>query len=1132
MISSTIKLLEDLNAIKTKINHLQIKDAYLDKVFREAQNDINRQFQAKITDLENELRNKITQAEINRNNYLAQINNSSNSLTGIISLLPAEYDARLNKLMRKPKQTNPQAELSFNEIDSIIKKIKDDTFIASLKRMFHLQGYKSKNRMLSELLTNIEKSILFLQREERNCHLVFENNKTEAQSQFEASKNKAEKKRDKDYRNNQRLNNAGREELNNEIVQLHSDPMVIDFANYLTATAKKIGAFADWTQYAPAVEYPEELMLGGIQVPLDFPPSLDESLGEVLPYTDAGRKTITLPLCAGLEAPLKLIITYLPETKDKVMTGVQNIILHLLRFMPDKTFKITYIDPIGHGSNLGKLQKLYGISSDICKKTYASNEDIYARLKVLEAFVDKTNVKLGGLSSVHQYNMNKDLHIERHIVIINDYPEVFSDRRFWEIMRTLLNNADRCGISFIFTADKDKVKDIPQEMKNYLRIESEGAELMACFDSERYSFIFDDTRPHCDAFLDKYKQVHEERAKVDNNIFNYFDLSVAPSYEAESTELLEIPFALDNRGRLISLKLGGESSAHALLSGDTGSGKSRTLNAIINSIIMNYHPEDVELMLVDYKKVEFAPYIENPPPHIRIIALEKDPEFTFSFLDMLYQEHFRRMDLFARSDVVNIAGYKKKYGARSLPRLIVIIDEFHLMTQAVMNTDKKLMLENILSEVRASGISCFFCDQGVQAGLQGLTERGRNQIHARLAMRNRQSIEEIKATLGPNYWNDDLKEKSKSLKQGEFFFNQEVEDENGDKVLSFDKYRCLHVPDGGTRKFIDYYKQHLGYQHKDLIVVNGKCRQTFELPKIEKYENALAVQSAFAVQSVPIYVGAPVTLAPYLVFYLEEKPKANNIMLIGADGDVRSSLLYHILLSFRRWNNGKVIIYADEYDDIAAKYGALLAEVSDGDAIGVERICEVLAVYQESFDLFLNNREFRVPTLHVWLGLEYLASVFSRLPEQKALKTNSGTTDVPSGIGANLNALRNEIRGNAVTPTAKLEETPAITTFNCMHIIERMIAYGHRIGQYTLITSDSTEIFKQIRTTYKEMFKHKIALKMSDDDSIAFLGNKCASMLDEELPRIKTVASAFYCDGATTKATFRPYLLPERDYLK
>lgn len=101
---------------------------------------------------------------------------------------------------------------------------------------------------------------------------------------------------------------------------------------------------------------------------------------------------------------------------------------------------------------------------------------------------------------------------------------------------------------------------------------------------------------------------------------------------------------------------------------------------LITSITLNYHPDDVELWLVDYNKVEFAEYISNMPPHVKLIGLERGTEFTFSLLEKVNEECQRRMEMFKRVGVSDITEYKRKFGVRSLPRIILIIDEFHQMT--------------------------------------------------------------------------------------------------------------------------------------------------------------------------------------------------------------------------------------------------------------------------------------------------------------------------------------------------------------------------------------------------------------------------------------------------------------------
>ena len=142
---------------------------------------------------------------------------------------------------------------------------------------------------------------------------------------------------------------------------------------------------------------------------------------------------------------------------------------------------------------------------------------------------------------------------------------------------------------------------------------------------------------------------------------------------------IEIPFAIDRRGRMTSIELGSPNYAHGLISGATGSGKSTMLHMIINSVVMNYHPEDVEIWLVDYKKIEFSVYIEDRPPHVKFIGIERNEEFTFSLLDLITEEYERRLDVFRQENVRNIDLYKKKRGMHSMARILLIIDEFHLM---------------------------------------------------------------------------------------------------------------------------------------------------------------------------------------------------------------------------------------------------------------------------------------------------------------------------------------------------------------------------------------------------------------------------------------------------------------------
>lgn len=69
--------------------------------------------------------------------------------------------------------------------------------------------------------------------------------------------------------------------------------------------------------------------------------------------------------------------------------------------------------------------------------------------------------------------------------------------------------------------------------------------------------------------------------------------------------------------------------------GAAGSGKSTLLHTIISGLIMNYHPDEVELWLMDFKMLEFKRYVDHRPPHVKYILLEKSEDLVFDIIDHL-----------------------------------------------------------------------------------------------------------------------------------------------------------------------------------------------------------------------------------------------------------------------------------------------------------------------------------------------------------------------------------------------------------------------------------------------------------------------------------------------------------------
>ncbi len=147
-----------------------------------------------------------------------------------------------------------------------------------------------------------------------------------------------------------------------------------------------------------------------------------------------------------------------------------------------------------------------------------------------------------------------------------------------------------------------------------------------------------------------------------------------------------------------------EKMPHLLVAGTTGSGKSVCINSIIMSIMYHARPDEVKLLLIDPKQVEFQIYRDIPHLCCRIIS---NPKKAAGALNTAVNEMEKRFELIREVGVRNIAGYnevtKNDPEKPYMPRLVIIIDEFaDLMMTAKDEVETAVV--RIAQKARAAGI--------------------------------------------------------------------------------------------------------------------------------------------------------------------------------------------------------------------------------------------------------------------------------------------------------------------------------------------------------------------------------------------------------------------------------------------
>ena len=213
---------------------------------------------------------------------------------------------------------------------------------------------------------------------------------------------------------------------------------------------------------------------------------------------------------------------------------------------------------------------------------------------------------------------------------------------------------------------------------------------------------------------------------------------------------LPLLFGKDAAGKELIADLA--SMPHMLVAGATGQGKSVCLNAIINGLLMTKTPEQLKLIMVDPKSVEFTAYASLP--HLIVPVITDNKKVVFS-LHWAVVEMEKRLKLFARARVRNIYDFNHRLQftqtdmfcddtavgsdmPKTVPYIVIIIDE----VADLMSTSAKEVVPDIsrlTAKARAAGIHLILATQRPDAKV--ITGTIKANIPGRVAFKTATSID-------------------------------------------------------------------------------------------------------------------------------------------------------------------------------------------------------------------------------------------------------------------------------------------------------------------------------------------------------------------------------------------------------
>ena len=149
---------------------------------------------------------------------------------------------------------------------------------------------------------------------------------------------------------------------------------------------------------------------------------------------------------------------------------------------------------------------------------------------------------------------------------------------------------------------------------------------------------------------------------------------------------------------------------HLLIAGTTGSGKSVGINSMILSLLYKNSPDNLRLVMIDPKMLEFSMY--NDIPHLLTPVITKAAD-AINALSNMVSEMERRYTLMSKTKTKNIENYNEKTqkeGYDTMPYIVVVIDELAdlMMTSG---KDVEYSIARLAQMARASGIHLIVATQ-------------------------------------------------------------------------------------------------------------------------------------------------------------------------------------------------------------------------------------------------------------------------------------------------------------------------------------------------------------------------------------------------------------------------------------
>ncbi len=636
--------------------------------------------------------------------------------------------------------------------------------------------------------------------------------------------------------------------------------------------------------------------------------SLDVQIGTN--FEEALQESETSPLHARLPLVFKLIehgllmIRCNSQNHLQAQTLIRNVVLRAFSSLPPGELQVTIIDPDGLGREYSHLMQLADYDPTMVNhRVWTQSVHITEQLAKLSHHTEDVIQQLlrDKYQDIRQYNREAGSMAEPYRLVVWSRFPAGVDESSWRYLSSLISSGGRCGVSTILLVDEDMTLPPSVDLHRFdyvglqLRLVSnaDGTANFQVADPALSQFDLSvEQPPETSIQTELLRTIAEESLKANRVEVPFLGIvpSDAPKYQQRSANGLSIPIGQAGVGRVQHLKLGHGTAQHVLIAGKTGSGKSSLLHTLVSSAASYYSPDELRLVLLDFKKgVEFQVYAETELSHADIIGIESQREFGLSALEYVDRIMQRRGEAFRAAGVQDVPSWCHVRPNEPMPRIMIVIDEF----QEIFTEDDKLAqqaamyLDRIVRQGRSFGIHVILASQTL-GGAYSLPRTTLAQMAVRIALQ----CEGADAMM---ILSEDNLAAERLRHSGQAVYN----DQSG-RIEGNQPFQVAYLEKSVQRECLaslPKYDRPSNPMHGGLekrVVFDGHRKAEWDQANVERELGRLLADKD---SSLALLLGDSVSIEPVVACQLHRQA-GQNVLIVGNDDENLAAVLRSIMQSF------------------------------------------------------------------------------------------------------------------------------------------------------------------------------------------------------------------------------------------